>query len=830
MHSTLPFLLRLVLLSWLGLSASLLSAQPLQWLNGASGSGNTRQEAVILLPNGEALVAGYGSSGPKQFPPLSVNVSPSGSSSFHIGKTDGNGQYLWVDAVLDSATKQVRMAQFSSSSVMIAAQIEGEAFYLNGAADTMPSGYESGTLLAKYDINSGVADWMTLLPGTVSLGDIATDNGMIYLTGSYINNFSVGSTALPDAPSNSPFSGITNGYLAQFDSIGQPVWATHMASQVNLAVTNFGFVEPSALVADGDTIYVAGNHQDAMQIGGFFLPNSTGGAFDSTDIFVAGFTSLGSPTWAQSSVGSSYQQVFDMTLTGDGGLLLAGINSSAFTFNGGTVDGVGVNGPLYFGGYALKLSKVGMYQWSFSTTAGLYSVAADEQNQLFVGGDFRGNTGTLSLADSVLIVPAGIHPVVAKVSTLGELDWVSYGLAGSAPNGFPWQAVSALSVDNDGHLAAAGSFGQTLDWDGLSLSGTGRDHYALVMDDSSWILPPPPPFPADSIWPGDANYDLVANNFDILSIGLSFGSTGPVRAGASTNWVAQPGYDWTGSLPSGANYKHSDTDGDGVVTFDDTLAVTLNYGQVHLRPADVRSNGPLLYPEFLEDSLSVGDTAHIAIQLGNDTLLASNIYGVAFTLTLDTSLVDLSSLQIGYDNSWLGTKNTDLITLSQSSANGQLDMALSRIDQQNITGKGAIAHLMIIMVDDLTAKTDLSEVLRLEVSNVLVLDALGEVVEVSLGADSMVLTQEVTTGLLAMEEGGVSLYPQPAQGRLQVQLDGMTATRWDLLDLTGRQLHTEIRRFQATTLSLPNLSSGVYLLQLHTDRGLIRRQVLLRQP
>src|SRR6185295_12937804 len=66
----------------------------------------------------------------------------------------------------------------------------------------------------------------------------------------------------------------------------------------------------------------------------------------------------------------------------------------------------------------------------------------------------------------------------------------------------------------------------------------------------------------DSVWPGDANYDGVANNLDLLPIGVAYGSTGTVRPGASNNWVGQAANDWGISLASGTDYKHIDCNGD----------------------------------------------------------------------------------------------------------------------------------------------------------------------------------------------------------------------------------------------------------------------------
>ena len=67
------------------------------------------------------------------------------------------------------------------------------------------------------------------------------------------------------------------------------------------------------------------------------------------------------------------------------------------------------------------------------------------------------------------------------------------------------------------------------------------------------------------VWPGDANYDLTVNNFDVLNIGLAFNETGPVRVGATNNYVAQPATDWSSFFQSGVNKKHADCNGDDFV-------------------------------------------------------------------------------------------------------------------------------------------------------------------------------------------------------------------------------------------------------------------------
>ena len=86
----------------------------------------------------------------------------------------------------------------------------------------------------------------------------------------------------------------------------------------------------------------------------------------------------------------------------------------------------------------------------------------------------------------------------------------------------------------------------------------------------------------DCVWPGDTDTNKVVNNFDLLNIGLAFDSVGPSRFGGSLSWIGQAVEDWSQSTPNtNVNFKHADTDGNGMVNSDDTLAISQNWGLMH---------------------------------------------------------------------------------------------------------------------------------------------------------------------------------------------------------------------------------------------------------
>jgi hypothetical protein len=212
--------------------------------------------------------------------------------------------------------------------------------------------------------------------------------------------------------------------------------------------------------------------------------------------------------------------------------------------------------------------------------------------------------------------------------------------------------------------------------------------------------------PADSVWPGDANADGIANVLDILNIGLTYNFNGPVRLNATNNWVAQAAGNWTNSFANGLNHKHADCNGDGVVDFQDVLVLIQNYNLTHNKTDEISgANEPELFFDWIvTDTLGENQVINIPIHLGTSALVADSMYGLAFSIHYNNTLIDTSNISLTFTNSWLGSSN--LITVDTNfSSIGQIDIGISRTDQQFISGNGEICNLEIVTADDLTGMT-----------------------------------------------------------------------------------------------------------------------------
>jgi len=316
----------------------------------------------------------------------------------------------------------------------------------------------------------------------------------------------------------------------------------------------------------------------------------------------------------------------------------------------------------------------------------------------------------------------------------------------------------------------------------------------------------------DSVWPGDANDDGIANNVDLLAIGLGFGTMGPGRPNASLAWVAQPALPWPQTLPT-ANYKHIDCDGNSLIAAEDTLAIQQNYGLTHAQKTQRTVGTPLLL-RWEDNAPEIGDTLRGEILFGTDTLPVSDGYGLAFSLDIDTVLFSLSSLRISYSGNWLGQLGSDAISLTRILPQVQrADLALTRTDQESNDGFGMIASFTIIMIDDLAGKQD-SLLQAISLQDAVAVEEDGTEIPV-LPESEPLRIRTGPNGLPALPEG-LSLYPNPATTFSTLTTPTHWQGNWTMRDVEGRELRVGPLSSLPTKLSVTDLPAGMYFIEIRS--------------
>ncbi|CAN5443510.1 hypothetical protein BH09BAC1_BH09BAC1_05900 [soil metagenome] len=332
----------------------------------------------------------------------------------------------------------------------------------------------------------------------------------------------------------------------------------------------------------------------------------------------------------------------------------------------------------------------------------------------------------------------------------------------------------------------------------------------------------------DCVWPGDADNSGLVDNDDVLAIGIGYGDTGPVRSNASLGWTGQAGIDWTSSLAGGSNYKHIDTNGDGDIDSDDTLAITINYGLTHLKADEDReTNMPSIYI-VLPDSVSAGQTVQGQIYLGSDSFPLSNIYGIKFSMTYNSDFVEEGTVGFNFAPSWMGTPGTDVLTFQKDLyTSNRIDGALTGINHVNRNGFGAIGAANFTMKDDISGKDLYATPMIISFSNVRAISATESEVDVAGSETTTIATQLVGIGTLN-NTLAVSIYPNPAAGILYINTFNQPVQNIAIHNTLGMGLDVPITKqgniYQLETSHLP---SGVYMVTIQSGNSITTQRVVL---
>ncbi len=333
---------------------------------------------------------------------------------------------------------------------------------------------------------------------------------------------------------------------------------------------------------------------------------------------------------------------------------------------------------------------------------------------------------------------------------------------------------------------------------------------------------------ATCVWAGDTDNNGQVNHFDLLPIGLTYGTTGHSRPAASLDWQGQYAEDWQVSAPVNGlpNYKHIDTNGDGLIDSDDIAGVVgcAQFGQELDHTADISLNGNL--PFSVESrSLPTGSRQQLEIFLGDD-VWQGDVYGVAFTLEYEATKIVNGSVGIDFNASGLGS---DLIEFQQDyEGEGRIVVALSRRDLQNIRIGGRLGTLNLTIRDDIL-RDPVGRFMQIRISNVVLIDRDNNVI----GTQRPVATVDfLETPPVSVNEQSANtasaplLFPNPTKDLFSLESrDGSPLQSAEIYSLDGRLIHSVENTAAASTwqISSADLAQGLYILQVRTEKGIYRQ-------
>jgi hypothetical protein len=329
------------------------------------------------------------------------------------------------------------------------------------------------------------------------------------------------------------------------------------------------------------------------------------------------------------------------------------------------------------------------------------------------------------------------------------------------------------------------------------------------------------------VWPGDADDNTVANNFDLLPIGLSYNDVGTPRALISNLWTPYASTDWTATQIIGLpNAKHFDSNGDGTIDSLDLDAILLNYGRSYFRSGTPSLPG--ITPFGVNSAVAyTGDTISTLIYLGNVFYPVTDAYGLAFTINYNPDHIEAGSISASFNNSWLGN---DLIHIQKAFDRvGQIEVAISRTDKLPISGYGPIGALHFTIKDDLImgrlSNTD-SINSPITISSVRLIDHQNIEIGTTPITGNITISEFLSIDPIAKEKLDIQLFPNPTNGLLNIISKKANITSIQLFNATGQLIDSNNSPDQhKNKISMERLATGVYFLSIQTDQGVFNQKV-----
>jgi len=289
--------------------------------------------------------------------------------------------------------------------------------------------------------------------------------------------------------------------------------------------------------------------------------------------------------------------------------------------------------------------------------------------------------------------------------------------------------------------------------------------------------------------------------------------------------------DWSGKLAAAwmepdsvywyilNDLKWTDCDGNGTINDDDTTAVINNLGLDHpLNNTRLEGGEAPLYFAPATDVLQIG-LNEIPIMLGDDLTSIDEIYGITFTINVDADVIDAASLKINWDDSWMGNVGETLRLSKTFGDTKQVTGTIVRKDRANTSGDGQIGTLSIVVVDNISGKTDAEEV-ELSFVGVSAIKIDREVIPVA--PQQKTMTAEENAGVENPLAEGLTIYPNPANDVVYIDntsADAIVGIK--ITDLTGKVVYeNNSTNGTSNSIDISALSAGNYLIEINRGSSL----------
>ncbi len=329
------------------------------------------------------------------------------------------------------------------------------------------------------------------------------------------------------------------------------------------------------------------------------------------------------------------------------------------------------------------------------------------------------------------------------------------------------------------------------------------------------------------VWPGDANSDGMANNLDILELGLHLTQTGAARATSANLWQSYFANNWIGLISNGQNVNHSDCNGDGIIDQNDTLAIYNNYNLTHAFKNAVTVANPQLNITPDQNFVQSGQWGSASIYLGDSANQISNVNGIAFTLNFDNSFIQQDSIYLEYPASFLNAGNHNLHFRKKHFVNGLIYTATTHTNNIAVNGNGKVAIFHFKVSPALNFDT----LFNFNLLNANLSNANGVIFPLSVNAtNTVVIGNTAPVGIKENlnNNNNILIFPNPANGLITIK-NTKEIQKMEVMNVAGQILMCEPGKSKTQQLMLDYFAEGIYFVKIYnSDNSIAWKKVVVK--
>ncbi len=634
------------------------------------------------------------------------------------------------------------------------------------------SGIPSSIFVCKFDSNGNFvwAKKETSGSSSISIKKIVVDNsGSLYVAGSYSsNNITLGaSIVLPNYASIAGTGSGSDCFVWKLDNNGVTIWAKHYGGTGDdvansIALDNNGY------------FYLTGYFSGTADFDPGVTTAILTSAFGGKDIFVVKISTntglIGGTTWYRSIGGASSDEAKSISIDGSGNIYITGHYSQTVDFD----PGAGVQSVTSNGGtqdvFIAKLSTTGLLTWVASIGGNQQDIvngmAIDNLGNVYITGTFLYTLDFDPSASTFNLTPLGGTDIyINKLDANGNFVWAKKSGGSGNDEGL------SIAIDNLGNSYTTGFYAGISDFDPgnsiynlTSTAGTSNDIFLWELDGNGNFV-------------GAKSYGGVGEDRGLAILADNSGNV--YSAGFFSNTADfDPGVGITNLISNGLKDIYIQKIGslpvpsisiNGPTTFcqNSNITLTSSSGSSYLW-----SNG----------STTQQITTNVA---GNYSVIVTYANGCSnATATTSVTVNSLPTLNISSTNTLICVGETATITANSSAS--------------TYSWSNGSSSSSIIVTPSVTT------IYTISVSN-------------GLCNSNSSYTQSVSvcTSLNELKNNSIKIYPNPASAELTIS-SPIKFTDVKIVNSIG-QIVQESK--YNNTVSIAELSSGIYFLQLFNENG-----------